>query len=140
MVNPTVVNQVFDGADTLIKGGQAIANAAITTADVISNMGSFTGQQQQQPPLFSRRDTGYQMPQQSMTYQPSTYPWAQQTFSGYGFTQQGYQNNGAGYPGISNPNYGRPGFYGQTWVGGQLFGNSTYNRPIGSNWTDSIWR
>lgn len=143
MGDPNVINQVFDGAGTLLNGGKAIANAAFTTMDVFSNLanGGNAQQQQQAPQMFSRRDMGYQMPQQSIGYQPSTYPWAQQTFGGYGFTNQGYQNNGPGYPGISNPNYGRHGFYGQTWYGGQsqLFGNNN-NGPIGSNWTNGIWR
>ena len=136
MEGPSVVNQVFDGAGALVNGGKAIANAAFTTMDMINNIGQNLNQPQQQM-MYSRRDSGYQLPQQSVPYQPSTYPWAHQVYGGYGFTQQGYQN-GPGYPGISNPNYGRNGFYGQSMF---TTGTSNFeNRPIGSNWMDrGIW-
>lgn len=128
--NPTIVNTVFDGASAAITGGKAIADAIFTTANAID---SVTQSQYNGNSLYSRRDAP--CPQQAPAqYQPSTYPWASQTYTGYGFGQQGQMING--YNGITNPNYGHTGFY----TGGTWSTTMSTNRPNGSAWFDQgVW-
>ena len=136
MNDPNLVQSVFDGMNMAINGGKKVADVAFTTIDAINSIGNSQPQQQ----LYSRRDTGYQMPAQQMTpqYRPSTYPWEQQTYGGYGFTQQGFQNSAPGYPGISNPNYGLSGYYGQTTFGSSNW--SSGNNQFESNWWEhGLW-
>jgi hypothetical protein len=133
---PAIVGQVFDGANAMIEGGKAIANMAFTTFDTLNNIQNNPSYQPADG-MFSRRDVGYQQPQQAIQYQPAAYPWASHQ-SQYGYGQQPQLT--PGYSGITNPNYGKPGFFG----GGGSFGTafSTYGMPQTrmSNWFDKgIW-
>lgn len=138
MNDPQLVSQVFDGANKVLSTGKAVADAAFTTIDMINNLGNSSQNQQQ---LYSRRDMGYQMPQQPQPqYHPSAYPWAQQGYAAYGFTQQGYQANSVGYPGISNPNYGVSGYYTPGFFGSSNWSTSSQNNSIGVEWMNhGIW-
>lgn len=131
---PNVINQVFDGAGMMIEGGKAIANMAFTTFDTLNNMSQPT---QQNDGMFSRRDFGFQQPQQMQQYQPSPYPWASQQYQyGYGY---GQQQQPVGTEGFANPNYGKPGFFGGSTFGSG-FSAPSLSQPTMSNWFNKgVW-
>lgn len=105
-----IIDSVFDGANTLLNAGQAIAQTAFTAYDAFQNPNAAHE--------FSRRNAGMMGCQQTgqiPMYQPSAYPWADQPVAGpgnYGFGMQSQTFSTNGYPGITNPNYGVTGFYG----------------------------
>lgn len=129
---PSVVNQVFDGATTMIEGGKAIANMAFNTFDTLNNINR---QQQANDGMFSRRNMDYQqMP--PMQYQPSVYPWSSQSYQ----NMYGQQQTAVGYSGITNQNYGKPGFFtGSPYSYGFPAFNQGGGRNV-SNWFEKgVW-
>lgn len=129
-----LVNSVFNAGTAALQGGQAMANAVFTTADNINKIIDTSTQ----PSSWSRRDIGYQQNPQPMQYQPSTYPWATQSYMNYGFDQTNHVVQG--YPGITNPNYGQSGYY-QTGFMGSAFAPDTPSLGQGgSAWYDKgVW-
>jgi hypothetical protein len=136
MPDPSLVNSVFNNAYSVIQGTQAAANAAFTAVDSIKSIADNTAETMSS---FSRRDNTYPQMQQPVQYQPSTYPWAAQTYNGYNFGQQNQFPNG--YPGITNPSYGKNGFY--TGNSGWMSQSSSFmnqNQPMGTAWfNQGIW-
>lgn len=134
--NPGIVNSVFDGAAAFIEGGKAVANAAFTTLSDVNNITNNPYNNQGGGGMYSRRDSGYQSAQPTQ-YQPSTYPWASQSYLN-GYAQQ---QGTPGYQGFTNPNYGKPGFYGGGFGSfSSAFPSFGQTMSGSSNWYDrSVW-
>lgn len=127
------VNKVF-GAFTSVANG-----AAALGQGVQAGLNAFDQMQQQaqvQRDMWSRRDMPSQQYQcQTTMYQAPVYPWAQQTYTGYGFGQPGQT---IGYPGISNPGYGFT--IGGATFAGSFAAPSGFGSAYANSMMNGAWR